>query len=172
MDEEKEIAGRRDFLKMATLGTLGSLILPACSNSSAAADPGAKKTITVLGIVDIGQSLADNSLTNNMYWFDNNSGSGSRFQGTDHLCTAINRGNFIQWFVYGLQVETFAEIGSITGSVVTIANPVLTPVMPGIAFWYGQIASYAAGGIYQYALTLNVEDRLMAMPSLLTLEVQ
>jgi hypothetical protein len=168
MDEEEAIAARRDFLRLAAVGAIASLALPGCSDSSA--EDSSPRIITIFGIIDIAQALADNSLNNNIYWLDNNKAAGSQFHGTDHLRTAINKGNLVQWFVYGLQVETSADIASISGPAVAIANPALTPIAPGFTFWRGQIAP-SANGDYQYAISLNVEGRLMTATSPLTLDV-
>ena len=170
MDEENKNSARRDFLKLAAVGALGSLFLPGCSNSDAApiASP---RTVSIIGIIDIAQALADNSLENNLYWLDNNSSFGSQFQGTDHLKTAIRRGDTVQWFVSGLQVETVVDIANISGPAAEIANPVSTQIMPGMSFWIGKI-SPSASGLLQYSVALQVENRLMTMSSLLALDVQ
>jgi hypothetical protein len=169
MDEESEIAARRHFLKVAAAGALTTLPLTGCSDSNAEAQP-STKVITIIGIVDVAQALADNSLTNNIYWFDNNTVEGSLYQGTDHLSTAIKNGNRVQWVLSGLQVETTADIESIYGSVVNIANPVSLPIAPGISFWSGQIVA-GASGLYQYGVTLKVESRSMVLSSVLALNV-
>lgn len=168
MDHEKIFAVRRALLKLAAVSALGSLSLPGCSSSSADAAP--TKTITILGIVDVAQALADNSLDNNIYWMDNNASAGSQYLGTGHLKTAISRGSAVQWIVSGLQVETVADIAEISGSAVAIANPVLTTLALGFSFWTGQIAN-SASGLHTYAIKLKVENRLMNMSSPLSLEI-
>lgn len=170
MDDEKKIAARRDFLKMAAAGALGSLLLPGCSNSDAAPIP-SPRSVSVIGIIDIAQALADNSLENNIYWLDNNSSVGSQFQGTNHLKTALKRGDFIQWVVSGLQVETVVDIANLSGPAAEMATPVLTQIMPGVSFWTGKIPP-TASGLFQYTVALQVENRLMTMSSLLALDVQ
>jgi hypothetical protein len=167
MDEKNETAGRREFVKTAALGAIGSLMLPGCLPARESATP---RVITVFGIVDIAQALADDTLTGNLYFLDNNKDLGSQFLGTDHLRTALRPGDLIQWLVYGLQVETVADIVSIAGPAAVIANPTSIAVAPGIAIWVGKIAP-TANGIYQYSVVLSVEHRTMGLSSPLSLEV-
>jgi hypothetical protein len=169
MDADKWMSERRDFLKMAAAGAAGALLLPGCSesNSEPAAVP---RTTSIIGLVDVAQALADNSLDNNLFWVDNNTSLGSLYQGTSHLRTAIRKGELVQWVVSSLQVETEVNIARIGGAAAQIANPVPTPVALGITFWIGRIAANA-GGIYQYDMALKVESRVLTLSTPLTLDV-
>lgn len=170
MDDEATSVERREFLKVAALSALGSLALPGCTNSSAAETPAAPRTVTILGMLDVAQALADNSLENNLYWLDNNKAAGSLYQGTGHLRTAIRKGDVVQWVVSGLEVETVADIVGITGAAAAVANPVATPIAPGFSLWLGQIAA-TGSGIYSYDVALKVESRTMTASAQLALDV-
>lgn len=175
MDDEEVLATRRDFLKIAALGAIGSLSLPGCSSSSAESSvPSAvaitpARTVYIIAVVDVAQALADESLQNNVYIVDNNKAAGSQSQGTARLETAVNKGDNIVWLVSGLEVETVVDIASITGPAATIAN---ATIIPGAlaSYFVGQIAPTASGS-YQYNVALMVENRLMTIPSSLTLDV-
>lgn len=117
------------------------------------------RNVTIIGAVDVAQALADNSLENNLYWFDNNQAVGSQNQGTGDLTTAIRRGDSIHWIVSGLEVETSADIASFSGSVLQIARPVKLPVGPGMTFWEGKVSDAAETKSYDYRVTLNLEGR-------------
>jgi hypothetical protein len=159
---------RRDFLKAAAAGTAGAMLAPACTASrSEAAGP---RTVTVLGLIDIAQALADASLDNNVYWFDNNAAIGSTHLGTDHLETTLHNGDLIQWLISGLEVETAADIAGIIGPATAIAHPVELELMPGMVFWAGQIVGQPKG-LFPYSITLKVENKLMTMNSTLALNV-
>lgn len=169
VDAEKRMSERREFLKMAAAGAAGALLLQGCSesNSESAAAP---RTTSIIGLVDVAQALADNSLDNNLYWTDNNTSLGSLHQGSSHLQTAIRRGELVQWVVSSLQVETEVNIARISGAAAQIANPVPTTIALGIVFWIGRVAANA-GGIYQYDVALKVESRVLTLSAPLTLEV-
>ena len=168
------LAARREFLKMTALTAIGTQLLPGCSVSNAeagaAVPAAAPRSVSIIGAIDIAQALADNSLDNNLYWFDNNSAAGSLYQGTGHLLTSLGKGDSVQWFISGLQVETVADIASISGPGATIANALATTLAPGFSFWSGKISDLASGS-YPYSIVLKVENRLMTASSL-TLAVQ
>lgn len=170
MGIKEDLETRREFLKIATLSAAGSIALPGCSSGSAETLP-PTKTITIIGAIDIAQALADNSLKNNLYWVDNNASQGSKNLGTGSLATSITRNSRVLWVVSGLEVESSAEIASITGPAGIMANPVPTLILPGVSFWIGQIP-FSAIGTYDYYVTLNVENRLMTIPTPLKLNVQ
>lgn len=170
MGNEEDIASRRHFLKAAaTLGSLATIGPLGCSSGAAETLP-PTKTISVIGAVDIAQALADNALANNLVWLDNNASRGSKNLGTDSLITSISRNSYIIWAVSGIEVETVAEIASITGPGASMAAAAAMPTGLGINIWVGQIPSSAAG-IYEYSITLNVENRLMTIPVPLRLDV-
>lgn len=165
MDDE-----RRQFLKVTAAASVGALLLPACSDSSAEPLPSARAAF-IVGVADVAQSLADNALENNLYWFDNSSLLGSKNQGTDHLITVLRRGDRLMWLTSGLQVETDISIAGITGPAAAIANPVAGQFALGISMWTGKIADQAASGLYAYNIALQVETRVMTMTKPLFLQV-
>lgn len=170
MGNEEDLEARREFLKLAALSAAGSIVLPGCSDGSAETLP-PTKAITIIGVIDVAQTLADNALKNNLFWVDNNASQGSTNLGTDRLTTSITRNSSVLWVVSGLEVETSAEIASITGPGGIMANPVSTLIAPGVYFWIGKIPFYAIG-TYEYYVTLNVENRMMTIPSPLRIEVK
>lgn len=165
MDDE-----RREFLKVTAVASVGALLLPACSDSSAEPLPSAR-TAFIVGTADVAQSLADNALENNVYWFDNNSLLGSKNQGSDHLITVVRRGDTVMWLTSGLQVETDISIAGITGPAAAITNPLAGQFALGVSMWTGKIADQAASGLYAYTVTLQVETRVMTMSKPLFLQV-
>jgi len=169
MDDENGLTNRRDFLKMAAAGAVGSMALSGCSSSQAEAV--STRTVTIIGVLDIAQALADNSLVDNLYWFDSNARKGSLYQGTDHLRTVISPGDLVLWVVSGLQVETLADIARITGPAASIANAASSPIAPGVNFWSGKIG-LDASGVYEYDIALQVEGRLMTASKPLVLDVR
>jgi len=172
MSDEKALESRRDFLKLAALGTVGSLSLPEFSNANAATSSATPKTVSVIGVVNVSQALADNSLINNVYWMDNNGSGGSQYIGTDHLNSAIAQGAAITWIVSGLEVESVVNIADITGPAANVSGATFNSLYNGaLNYWVGQINAPASGS-YSYNIVLKVENRLMIAPSPLALKVQ
>ena len=158
---------RRQFLKTAALGSLGALILQQQAQAYSLGDNA--RIITILGLVDITQSLADGDVTNNVYWFDNNRILGSQNEGTNVLSSKVKDGDIINWVVVGLEVETMVTIHKIEGSVIPIAAPAPDPTSP-ISAWKGVVDTNLSGS-FPYSISLLVEDIIMPMTTALTLEL-
>jgi len=137
--DEELVETRREFLALAAFGAVGAFVLPGFVNASAASSGATPSVITVIGIVDITQALADGSLKNNIYWFDNNASNGSQYLGTDSLCSAVTQNMPITWIVSGLEVETTVDIAGITGPGATVTNATATTAYNGaLNYWAGQ----------------------------------
>jgi hypothetical protein len=158
---------RRQFLKTASIGALGALILQQKAYAYSLGE--SQRILTVLGIVDITQCLANMSILNNVYWIDNNRLLGSRNEGTNTLITSVKNGDIINWVVIGLEVETMGYIHGIEGSVVPIAAPAFDPSSP-FGSWKGTVNT-SQRGFFPYTITLLVEDIVMPMTTTLALEI-
>lgn len=136
----------------------------------AAAAPTAR-AVSILGVVNAARALAQGTLFDNVFWYDNNKAAGSQFLGTDHLVSAIDTGAAVTWVVSPLEVETFVEFADMTGPAVKMTNATLeTAYDGGLVYWKGQVAS-SAKGEYSYTFSLNVGGRVMELPANLTLAV-
>jgi len=158
---------RRSFIKTATIGAFGAFILQ--QKILAAENGPLPRQITIFGIVDVAQTLADGNVNPNVYWFDNNIILGSVHVGTNRLTTKVPKGSIVNWLVSGLEVETSFAISDIRGSVVSLANPSLDVYSPYSA-WKGQIPTSASGS-YTYAVDLVLEDLVFRMENTLSIEI-
>lgn len=158
---------RRQFLKTATIGAMGALILQQKAHAFSLGD--SPRVITILGIIDITQSLADREVSKNIYWIDNNRLLGSQNEGTDTLVTSVKNGDIINWIITGLEVETMVSIYDIKGSAVPITSAALDPTSP-FGSWKGVVNADHSGS-YLYNITLLVENMVLPMTTALTLVV-
>ena len=158
---------RRQFLKTAALGTLGAFVLQQKVHASSLGS--FPRIVTILGAVDVAQSLADGSITDNIYWTDNNRMFGSQNEGTNQLITRVNNGDIIYWIVIGLEVETMVSIHSIEGSITPIASPAPDPISP-IGAWVGKVQT-GLKFTFPYTVNLMVEDIVMPMTTSLALDL-
>lgn len=160
---------RRGFLQKAGIGAAGALLFPGIR--PAIAQTVAVRDVSIVGVVNASQALADDALTGNIFWFDNNAAGGSRFLGTDHLVTAIAPGAGVTWIVDALEVETFAEIKNMTGAGARLTGAAERSDYDGaVTYWEGRVAADAKGE-YTYDLSLTIHGRAMAIPAALTLVV-
>jgi len=158
---------RRQFIKTAAISALGALIL---QQKALAYEAGASaRMVSVFGIVDVAQSLADRDITPNVYWFDNNRRLGSTHMGTNALVSKVKPGDVINWVVAGLEVETDLRISDIRGSIVPVVKPMLDPASPFSA-WKGEVP-VGVRGAYAYTVDILLEDIVFPMTTLLSLDV-
>lgn len=160
-----ELLDRRQFLQLSALGALGTVLLPGEVFSQSMDE--SVNNITVMGFVDVAQSLADGTVNGNAYWMDNNRSNGSSNEGTDSLITKLKPGDTVRWFVFSLEVETVVDIIGITGPAASISNPQLVET-PYFSWWEGEIDE-TVSGIHDYSLELQVESQEMLMSSPLAL---
>jgi hypothetical protein len=161
---------RRSFIKTAAFGAFAALILKQQAIAREQVNSlGTNRMITLLGIVDVAQALADGDLSRNIYWTDNNRLRGSLHEGSNHLVTRANQGDILNWIVSPLQVENYASIHSIQGTIQSVATPALDPTSP-FGSWRA-VVSTANRGPYPYNVTLNVHGVFMSMTTDLSLEV-
>jgi hypothetical protein len=80
-------------------------------------------TITILCLLDVVGALSEQTLTTNLYLFDNNKANGSSGEGTGQLKTKVKAGDTLIWTIVALEPESYAAI-----SAITIDPAVCTPV--------------------------------------------
>jgi len=78
---------------------------------------GTKKTITIIAAVDVIAVLSSESLSGNVYLFDNNKANGSTGEGTSDLKTniAYNEGDEVNllWNVIPIEPESYAGLSQV-----------------------------------------------------------
>lgn len=161
---------RRDFLNVTAFGALSATLMPmlGCGSSHSAST----RAVKVLGLVDVGQALADESLEGNHYWMDNNKKNGSVNQGSSSLVTKVSAGDSILWMLGALEVETVASLAGVIPvrsgffDVVTDFHSVSLGDLGNTLLWEGGIAP-GASGLYEYSLDILVENkRMVSLPTM------
>lgn len=169
MGDGKLLRSRRDFVALSAAFMAGAFMPRVASATASGPGP---RAISVVGLIDVTQALADGSLKNNAYWFDNNARGGSSGLGTENLVSVVERGAAIQWHVWSLEVETISEITGISGPGATVSSPSKVSIENGaFIFWQGKI-DVAAVGRRGYDIAVNVGGVEMTIPSALSLDVR
>ncbi len=172
MGDRKFFETRRDFIALAAAFTAGAFLPREVAAAVRAESDGLPRAISIIGVIDVTQSLADGSLANNAYWFDNNARGGSSNLGTGNLVSVIAPGAAISWCVWSMEVETSVDMAGVSGPGAIVSNAAKMSLYDGtFIYWTGRVDASAAGR-YTYDIALDVSGQTMIGPSSLSLDVR
>lgn len=117
------------------------------------------KTITILSLVDVVGALADDSITNNLYLFDNNKVNGSADQGTGILKTKVNSGDRLIWTLMSLEPESYAAISNITMDTEVCDPEKKTYPDSDIIYWEGIVKKEAPSTFYKITYEVGTQQQ-------------